>query len=183
MRRQEPRLDSLAAHIARIEDDGDESYFCAHERWYKDNFYGPSIKSQLVRLVGWYAENPDLRTQKHYDVAHLALYRLLPDCRNCPCVERLGGPIARLADLDRVTAQGAANKRAMRKVVWDKTDGHCVYCGKALHPFDDFTIDHLKPKAKGGDDSWDNLVPACMKCNGKKGDREPNAFVLEPKSY
>ena len=32
------------------------------------------------------------------------------------------------------------------------------------------TIDHVRPTSKGGDWSWENLVTACVKCNGKKGD-------------
>jgi hypothetical protein len=28
-------------------------------------------------------------------------------------------------------------------------------------------------RAKGGQDSWENLVAACVRCNNKKGDRLP----------
>jgi len=49
-----------------------------------------------------------------------------------------------------------------------KRDNHaCVYCG-----FDknrkELTLDHVIPKARGGKDSWDNLVTACKKCNNEK---------------
>lgn len=46
----------------------------------------------------------------------------------------------------------------------------CGYCGRGDLPL---TIDHIIPKAKGGIDSWENLVSACTKCNNKKGDRTP----------
>jgi 5-methylcytosine-specific restriction endonuclease McrA len=46
----------------------------------------------------------------------------------------------------------------------------CSYCGRGDLPL---TIDHIVPKAKGGIDSWENLVSACTKCNNKKGDRTP----------
>ena len=50
-----------------------------------------------------------------------------------------------------------------------KRDGHkCAYCGRADLPL---TIDHIIPRSKGGDDSWENLVAACLPCNNKKGDR------------
>lgn len=29
------------------------------------------------------------------------------------------------------------------------------------------------PKARGGDDIWENLISACTNCNNKKGDRTP----------
>ncbi len=35
------------------------------------------------------------------------------------------------------------------------------------------TIDHIIPKARGGTDSWENLIAACTSCNNKKGDRTP----------
>lgn len=35
------------------------------------------------------------------------------------------------------------------------------------------TLDHIVPKARGGSDSWENLVCACTSCNNKKGDRTP----------
>jgi 5-methylcytosine-specific restriction endonuclease McrA len=47
----------------------------------------------------------------------------------------------------------------------------CAYCGRADLPL---TIDHIVPKAKGGLDSWENLICACTSCNNKKGDRTPD---------
>jgi 5-methylcytosine-specific restriction endonuclease McrA len=46
----------------------------------------------------------------------------------------------------------------------------CQYCGVKQH---DLTIDHIIPRSRGGLDSWDNVVAACLKCNVKKGDRTP----------
>ena len=36
------------------------------------------------------------------------------------------------------------------------------------------TIDHVIPKNRGGEDSWENLVVACQKCNRKKGNQTPD---------
>lgn len=33
------------------------------------------------------------------------------------------------------------------------------------------TVDHVKPKSKGGDSGWTNLVCACSKCNQRKGNK------------
>lgn len=46
----------------------------------------------------------------------------------------------------------------------------CQYCGTKKGPL---TIDHVVPKTRGGDDSWENLVCACVACNNKKGNRTP----------
>lgn len=46
-----------------------------------------------------------------------------------------------------------------------RRDGHrCAYCSKLAN-----TIDHVQPKSRGGQDSWENLVACCLKCNNNKG--------------
>ncbi len=52
-----------------------------------------------------------------------------------------------------------------------KRDGHrCAYCGRGDLPL---TVDHVIPKSRGGTDTWENLVAACLPCNNRKGDRTP----------
>lgn len=45
----------------------------------------------------------------------------------------------------------------------------CVYCGSGAN----LTLDHVLPRSRGGDNSWENLVTCCRKCNAKKDDRTP----------
>lgn len=62
-------------------------------------------------------------------------------------------------------------KRIMlsRKNVF-RRDGHrCQYCRST----DRLTIDHVLPKSRGGKDTWENLVAACVPCNNRKGNRTP----------
>jgi 5-methylcytosine-specific restriction endonuclease McrA len=50
-----------------------------------------------------------------------------------------------------------------------KRDNHqCQYCGKKTGMM---TTDHIVPKALGGEESWENLVCACLECNNQKGQR------------
>ena len=35
------------------------------------------------------------------------------------------------------------------------------------------TIDHVVPRAQGGESSWTNCVLACLECNKRKADRTP----------
>jgi 5-methylcytosine-specific restriction endonuclease McrA len=60
-----------------------------------------------------------------------------------------------------------------KELVWDKTGGHCSYCGLVLNPFRNFSVDHVIPQSKGGTDDFDNLVPACRHCNSSKNNRSP----------
>lgn len=49
-----------------------------------------------------------------------------------------------------------------------KRDGYsCQYCGSTR----DLTIDHIIPRSRGGNGSWENLVCCCGKCNVSKGNK------------
>jgi len=62
-----------------------------------------------------------------------------------------------------------------RKNVLRRDAYKCAYCGRSDLPL---TIDHIVPKARGGGDSWENLVCACTSCNNRKGDRTPEEANL-----
>jgi 5-methylcytosine-specific restriction endonuclease McrA len=44
----------------------------------------------------------------------------------------------------------------------------CAYCGAKAS-----TLDHVLPRSRGGEWSWQNVVAACFACNSRKGDRTP----------
>src|SRR3954467_6101132 len=46
----------------------------------------------------------------------------------------------------------------------------CEYCRTDLQGHD-YELDHINPRALGGDDSEANLALACRRCNRNKGDR------------
>lgn len=70
------------------------------------------------------------------------------------------------------------SRREVKEAVWNKTGGRCWYCGSAINPFSryGFTSDHLIPISLGGEDSIDNLVPCCKKCNSSKGIKSLEEF-------
>ncbi len=43
----------------------------------------------------------------------------------------------------------------------------CQYCGSGQ----DLTFDHVVPRARGGQTTWENILTACAPCNLRKGDR------------
>lgn len=65
-----------------------------------------------------------------------------------------------------------------RKNILKRDMYKCVYCGRSDLPL---TIDHIIPKARGGEDNWENLVTACVVCNNRKGDRTPDEAELNMK--
>ena len=55
----------------------------------------------------------------------------------------------------------------------------CQYCG-AGHKASELTLDHVVPRAAGGDTCWENVVTACRRCNTIKGDRLPDQAGMRP---
>lgn len=52
-----------------------------------------------------------------------------------------------------------------------RRDGYkCQYCGSKQN----LTIDHVVPRAQGGQHNWKNVTTACLKCNSIKGSRTPD---------
>jgi 5-methylcytosine-specific restriction endonuclease McrA len=48
----------------------------------------------------------------------------------------------------------------------------CQYCG-AQPGRAHLTIDHVLPRAQGGNTTWENVVAACSACNHRKANRTP----------
>lgn len=66
-----------------------------------------------------------------------------------------------------------------KKVAWTKwrvlerDNFTCGYCGKDSSQISKsaFTVDHIHPKIKGGQDTWENTICACYECNQRKGSK------------
>jgi len=55
-----------------------------------------------------------------------------------------------------------------RKNIYLRDNHACQYCGKTGG---NLTIDHVIPKSRGGEDSWENMVVCCSRCNNRKGSK------------
>lgn len=53
-----------------------------------------------------------------------------------------------------------------RRAVLERDAYACVYCANRAD-----TIDHVRPRSRGGVHQWSNVVAACARCNHRKGDR------------
>jgi 5-methylcytosine-specific restriction endonuclease McrA len=53
-----------------------------------------------------------------------------------------------------------------RREIFIRDGFTCQYCGRQAG---DLTIDHIIPRSRGGQHTWDNLVSACKPCNHRKG--------------
>ena len=55
----------------------------------------------------------------------------------------------------------------------------CQYCGDTPGT-SELTFDHVIPRSRGGQTSWDNVVAACSDCNLVKGNRLPDVCGMIP---
>ena len=54
----------------------------------------------------------------------------------------------------------------------------CFLCGKQIKPGDKYNADHWIPRVLGGKTNEENLKPACVSCNSRKGCISPEEFEL-----
>ena len=56
-----------------------------------------------------------------------------------------------------------------RRIVAERAGDCCEYCRSQLkHSADSFSVEHVLPRAKGGDNALSNLVLSCQRCNNAK---------------
>jgi len=75
--------------------------------------------------------------------------------------------VIRLAELVR-------RPRIIRKMsrfeIFNRDKYTCQYCGKQSR---NLTLDHVIPRYRGGQHTWENVVSACAACNRHKAGRTP----------
>ena len=54
----------------------------------------------------------------------------------------------------------------------------CAYCGEHAE-----SLDHVVPRHRGGQTVIENLVPACLRCNGTKGSTEWTLWYRQQDFY
>ena len=69
-------------------------------------------------------------------------------------------------------------RRITRRAVLARDEWTCQYCGSDAAKL---TVDHVIPKSRGGDSSWNNIVASCAPCNRKKADRLPREVRMHPR--
>lgn len=60
-------------------------------------------------------------------------------------------------------------RKITRRAVFARDNWTCQYCGSKSS----LTVDHVIPRSKGGNSSWENIVASCAPCNRRKGNALP----------
>jgi hypothetical protein len=59
----------------------------------------------------------------------------------------------------------------------------CSWCGTTIEDGARLTLDHCKPRSKGGSNDPTNLVTSCLRCNTSRGTRTLTAFAKAVAEY
>ncbi|HEX9891415.1 MAG TPA: HNH endonuclease [Actinomycetota bacterium] len=60
-----------------------------------------------------------------------------------------------------------------RRAVFARDEWKCQYCGAPAE-----NVDHVIPRSKGGEHTWENVVAACRRCNSRKENYLPQEAGL-----
>ena len=77
--------------------------------------------------------------------------------------------VIRLLEYDRVPRNVV---KFSRRNVFLRDENRCQYCGSKFSAHN-LSLDHVMPRSRGGQSTWENIVCACLKCNVRKGGRTP----------
>lgn len=65
-----------------------------------------------------------------------------------------------------------------RHNVFERDKNTCQYCGKTLDR-SELNLDHVLPRERGGQTTWENIVCSCIPCNTRKGNRLPHEAGMQ----
>ena len=77
----------------------------------------------------------------------------------------LSNRVIRLLNYVKLPLSKIMSYKPSRSMIYKRDNNTCQYCGATTK----LTIDHVIPRCRGGEDTWENLVVACSTCNTKKG--------------
>ena len=77
--------------------------------------------------------------------------------------------VIRLLEYRRIPLQ---TRSLSRKNILMRDRYTCQYCHRSS-PAVELTLDHVVPRSRAGETTWENLVACCHSCNNRKGNRTP----------
>ncbi|MDF1826527.1 MAG: HNH endonuclease [Verrucomicrobiales bacterium] len=81
-----------------------------------------------------------------------------------------------LTHYDRLPKQ---DLKFCRQTVFERDKFTCQYCGEKFENHE-LNLDHVIPRQKGGETSWENVVCSCIRCNTRKANKLPAQANMRP---
>ena len=84
--------------------------------------------------------------------------------------------------IDKLIKRPRRIRKLTRNEIFNRDHYMCLYCGKETRQL---TLDHVIPRYRDGQHTWENVVSACVSCNRRKAGRTPkeaNMRLMRPPS-
>lgn len=129
------------------------------------------VRRQMILLYGGAARAVDEDGETH----DFGQWRKLPVREADDGLPIIGGElrVPRVLHLQRYDRAPRVAVRLTRRNLMLRDQHQCQYCSRRPS-LRDLNVDHVIPRSRGGNDSWENLVVSCRSCNLKKGRRTPD---------
>jgi 5-methylcytosine-specific restriction endonuclease McrA len=79
-------------------------------------------------------------------------------------------PLPSVIRLARLIKRPRRKRKLTRFEIFNRDRYTCQYCGQKARQL---TLDHVIPRYRGGQHTWENVVSACIACNRRKAGRTP----------
>ncbi len=79
-------------------------------------------------------------------------------------------PVPSVIKLDYLIRRPRPQRKLTRFEIFHRDQYICQYCNKQTRQL---TIDHVVPRYRDGQHTWENMVSACIPCNRRKAGRTP----------
>ena len=79
-------------------------------------------------------------------------------------------PIPSVIRLGRMVKRPRRERKMTRYEIFNRDKYTCQYCGEQSRHL---TLDHVIPRYRKGEHTWENVVSACVDCNRRKAGRTP----------
>ncbi|NJM75984.1 MAG: HNH endonuclease [Acaryochloridaceae cyanobacterium RU_4_10] len=122
-----------------------------------------NIRRAVVLLVSGQAESLEFSSNRQWEIRSPSLVLQVPEH-----IRLIGSNPERHWKIPPVS----------RREVLRRDNHACQYCGSGKR----LTLDHVIPRSKGGQHTWNNVVAACESCNSQKGDRLPQEIGMIPRN-
>lgn len=89
----------------------------------------------------------------------------------------IGKRVIRLVNYIKIPYRKMMQSKPSRSMIYKRDNHKCQYCGSTKN----LTIDHIVPRSRGGENTWENMTVACISCNTKKSNKllEETNLVLQ----
>ena len=79
-------------------------------------------------------------------------------------------PLPSVIRLSYIIKRPRPKRRLTRLEIFNRDRYTCQYCRQETRQL---TLDHVIPRYRGGEQSWENVVSACIPCNRRKAGQTP----------